>query len=90
MKSGSMVLNEKAAGISLAVVLGGIYVICLFLLWVMPNALLGIGQGMFHGLQLSMYQPAMSAGLFTGLIAWIIVGFLAGFTFAKIYNTINK
>ena len=88
MKKSNMKLNSKAAGIALAAVLGGLYVICLVLLSVFPMPIFGIGANMFHGVQLVTRTMSM-LGTLSGLIAWLVVGFIAGFAFAKIYNKIQ-
>ena len=82
-------LDEKAAGFSLAGVLGGLYLVCALAAYVLPEQTFGLGRMMFHGVQIEM-RPILLANALAGFAAWFAVGFAGGAAFARLYNRITK
>ncbi len=78
-------LDSSAAGISLASVLGGLYVLCLLVFYALPEAYVGIGRSMFHGVALASGPVGLPAAL-SGLAGWLSIGFAIGWVFAWVYN----
>lgn len=78
-------LDGNAAGMALTAVFGGWYVLCALALYALQTPTMMLGQNMFHGV--SMQAPVFSpAGVLLGLVAWVVLAYVSGFAFAKLYN----
>lgn len=78
-------LNDDAIAKTLATVVGGWYVLCAAVLYLIPSTTLSVGKILFHGVQLT----AMTADLMSviiGLVLWVALAWAAGMVFAKLYN----
>ena len=82
-------MDAKAAGVSLAGVIGGWYVVCAAAAYAFPDAVGVLGRGMFHGVVLQPQAPTLG-GFAVGLVAWVAFGLVTGAAFAKIYNQLSR
>ncbi len=82
-------MDAKAAGVSLAGVLGGWYAICSAAAYVFPDAVGALGRGMFHGVVLATQLPT-AGGFAVGIVAWVAFGLVTGAAFAEIYNRASR
>ena len=88
MKSG---LSPKVVAVSLAAVSAIASLLCAVALALFPQGAFNFFGSIFHGIDLSQIStPITLSGVFTGLIAVIIIGFLLGWLFALIYNYFIK
>ncbi len=78
-------LNENALAKTLAAVTGAWYVICAALFYLLPGTGLSAGRILFHGVRIES-TPFDAITLFMGLILWIILAWITGMVFAKLYN----
>ena len=86
-------VNVLGAGISLAVTLTLVSVLCAVAFVLAPDATLDFFSAFMHGLDLKSVKSAapLSFGrVLYGLIGLSIVGFIAGFVFAWMYNVISR
>ncbi|MEK6895356.1 MAG: DUF5676 family membrane protein [Nanoarchaeota archaeon] len=82
-------LNAKKTGLSLAIISGIISIVCALLLIVAPAFTTNLFGAIFHGLDISKIAIQMSLlRTILGTIEVIILGFIIGWLFAKVYNNI--
>ncbi len=81
----SATIDENAAGKALAAVFGAWFVICATLLYGLTGPSMMVGRYMMHGVALDL-QPFSLTGAVFGLVAWLILAYVSGYAFAKLYN----
>ncbi|MBI5035809.1 hypothetical protein HZC09_00550 [Candidatus Micrarchaeota archaeon] len=89
VKEGTMKLDGNAAGKALAAAIGALYVVCYAGFYVFGDGMMKLGKYLFHGVALET-QPLSLANAAIGLVAWLAVGFAAGYAFAWLYNRFSK
>lgn len=85
-------LKETPFANALAVVTGGLFVVCRLLAVVAPDLLRNLGQTWFHSYDLSVL-PVASLGLgdfVFGLITIVALGWIVGYFLAWVYNRSGK
>jgi len=83
-------LNVKRVSLSLAYVTAIVSIICALLLAIFPNGGMRLLGSIFHGLDISKIAVAITwSGAILGTIVAIVLALIAGWLFAKIYNSIG-
>jgi hypothetical protein len=84
-------LNAKRVGYSLAAVAGIIYLVCAILVAVAPVWTVSFFGALFHGIDITQIAvaPVSLANTILGLIEIIVLGFVAGWLFVKVYNSLK-
>ncbi len=83
-------LNTRKVSYSLAVVAGIVYLVCAVLVAVAPVLTVNLFGALFHGIDISKISTTPSLGrTILGLIEIVILGFVVGWLFAKIYNSVK-
>jgi hypothetical protein len=77
---------------ALAVTIGVIYIVCRVAITLFPGQAMIVAQAWFHGLQLNSITgwDLSIESFLIGLVTSTVVGWIAGYTFAKVYNTFLK
>lgn len=85
-------LKEMPFANALAVVSGGLFVVCRLLAIVAPDLLRNLGQAWFHSYDFSILPVAsLGFGDFVfGLITVVAAGWLFGYFLAWVYNKLAK
>ncbi|HLC54181.1 MAG TPA: DUF5676 family membrane protein [Candidatus Nanoarchaeia archaeon] len=85
-------LKPAKVGIALGIVFAIVSLICAILFSIIPEFILGLGNNLFHGLDLTqMTKSSISwGGVIIGVIEVFIIGFVGGWLFGVIYNAMNK
>ena len=85
-------LDAKKVGLALAVLFGIIYIVCALLFAIIPGTTLNIFSSLFHGIDISQIaRDSVSIGsTIVGLIETIILAFIIGWLYAKIYNYFSR
>ena len=84
-------LSVKRVSLSLATVTGIISIVCAILIAIAPQFTIKFFGAIFHGIDITQIEKTMTLGsAITGVIAAIIVALVAGWLFAKIYNSIES
>ncbi len=91
MKGSSIKMSRKnvnATGISLAITLTLINLICLLFLLIAPSFALSLFGSFIHGIDLSglAITPILGINTFVGIIVTFVGGYLIGVVFAALYN----
>ena len=80
-------LNAKRVSLSLAAVAGIISIICALLILIAPQATMNLFGAIFHGIDLSQISKTATLGSsILGIIEAMILGWIAGWLFAVVYN----
>lgn len=88
-----MKLNERALANALALATGAIYVFCRLFIAVFPDLSLAISQSWFHALDLSKIWDTdinSMGSLILGLVSSVILAWVSGWLFARLYNKFVK
>ena len=84
-------LNAKRVSLSLAAVAGIISVVCALLILIAPQATMNIFAAIFHGIDVSQITKPITLGSsLIGTLEVIVIALIAGWLFAKIYNSIKE
>ena len=84
-------LNVKKTSYSLAVVAGIVYLACAILVAIAPVWTVSVFGALFHGIDISKIAITPTLGRAAlGFIEIIILGFIIGWLYAKIYNSIKE
>ena len=85
-------LNPKVVSFSLVIVSAILSLVCALLLVLAPEASLNFFGSIFHGIDMTKIAASVTvSGVLTGLVAIVIIAFVAGWLFAVIYNyLLNK
>ena len=85
-------LNTNKVGLTLAITLVIVYIVCATLYWILPETLIGYANYLFHGIDISLIaDKTMTLGnTIVGLILIFISSYLIGMLFAGLYNHLNK
>ena len=85
-------LKPGKVGIALGIVFAIVSLICAILFAIIPEFISGLGNNLFHGLDLTqMTKSSISwGGVIIGVIEVFIIGFVGGWLFGVIYNAMNK
>ncbi|MBS3083843.1 hypothetical protein J4423_03495 [Candidatus Pacearchaeota archaeon] len=84
-------LNEKKVANTLAVTAGIISLVCYILILIVPVGTISFFGAIFHGIDLSkiaVESISIGNGLL-GVVEAIILGWIIGWLFAKIYNSMK-
>ena len=82
-------VNSKALGHAVATVVGVGYILCRLIAAVAPGFLFNVGQSWFHTVNLEPLRTtgSMSMGMFgLGLVASVVVSWVAAFATAELYR----
>jgi 2TM family of unknown function (DUF5676) len=82
-------VNSRALAHALATVVGAGYVLCRLVAAVAPQFLFNVGQSWFHTVNLEPLRTtgSMSMGMFVlGLVASVVVSWVAAFATAELYR----
>lgn len=81
-------LSVKRVGYSLAAVFGIVYAVCAVLVAISPDGTVKAFRYLFHGIDISKIaaMPTIT-GTIIGFVEIIVLGFIVGWLFAKIYNS---
>ena len=83
-------LNAKRVSLSLAAVAGIISIVCALLVLVAPQATMNLFGAIFHGIDISQITKPLTLGsALLGTVEAIVLALIAGWLFAKIYNSIR-
>ena len=86
-------IHTKILANSVAAVVGVGYVLCRLIAGIAPNFLFTIGQSWFHTINLGS-TPAVTSMSFSmfvlGLVSSVIVGWVAAYATAELYNRWEK
>ncbi len=83
-------LSPKKVANSLALTAGIISLVCALLVLLAPSFTVSLFGAIFHGVDLSQISKTATIGSSViGIIEVIILGWIAGWLFAKIYNKMN-
>lgn len=88
-----MKINEKVAALSLAIVAGAYYLLCVLLSYIAPDLYKNIAVSWAHGADLSQIWQGSPTELSTvvwGFITFTIAAWVTGYFFAFIYNYLLK
>lgn len=86
-----MKLNEVSFGHASAVVVAVFYVGCALLVAVLPDLFRAISQSWFHGIDIGSIWTGSSRGNFVlGLVSAVVLGWVSGWGFARVYNKLTK
>ncbi len=78
-------------GLTLGLVFAMTSLICAILFVIMPESILNLGNNIFHGLDLTKIAKDTSwNSVAIGLVEIFMIGFVGGWLFGVIYNSINK
>ncbi len=81
-------LNPKRVSLSLAAVSGILSAACALLIAVAPQFTVSLFGAIFHGIDLTKIQKTMTlSSAILGTIEVIVLALIAGWLFAKIYNS---
>ena len=84
-------LNPKRVALSLGIVSGIVSALCALLIAVAPSFIINIFGEIFHGIDISKITKSITlGGALLGTIEAIILAFIIGWLFAKVYNTIKE
>ena len=85
-------LNKKVVGLSLGITSTIIYLICAIWYTIAPKSLIGYGNYLFHGIDLSSItsKTITFSSVVIGLILIFISGYLIGILFVMLYNYFIK
>ena len=84
-------LNAKRVSLSLAAVAGIISIICALLILIAPQATMNLFGAIFHGIDISQITKTITlGGALLGTVEVIVIGLIAGWLYAKIYNAIKS
>ena len=84
-------LKPWKVGVALGIVFVIISFICALLFAFAPETTLNLADNIFHGIDLNPITKSLSwTGVVIGLIEVFIIGFVGGWLFGLIYNTVNK
>ncbi|MBI5798184.1 hypothetical protein HZA98_04755 [Candidatus Woesearchaeota archaeon] len=88
----SKTINTKKVSLSLAIVSGIIYVGCVILFAIAPQATLKYSKDLFHGIDITQIAASnISLGsTIIGFIEIIILALLTGWLFAATYNFLQN
>jgi hypothetical protein len=78
-------LNENAIAKTLAVVVGGWYALCAAIFWLFPTTAVSAGKILFHGVQIELMTFNVTNAVI-GLVVWVVLAWVTGMVFAKLYN----
>lgn len=87
-----MKFNPITTGNSLAITTGIFFVACRVLVGILPDLMFTIAQSWFHGIALTKFDSSgltMSAFL-TGLISSMVLAWVTGYLFTKVYNLMKS
>ncbi|MEK6915483.1 MAG: DUF5676 family membrane protein [Nanoarchaeota archaeon] len=81
-------LSPKRTANALAVTAGIVSLVCYILILITPSGTVSLFGAIFHGIDLSQIavEPASVGSGILGVIEVIILGWIIGWLFAKIYN----
>ena len=83
-------LSPKRTAFSLAIVSGIISVVCALLIAIAPQATTKLFGAIFHGIDLTKIASQITlTGAILGTVEVIIIGLIAGWLFAVVYNKIK-
>ena len=84
-------LNAKRVSLSLAAVAGIISIVCALLILITPQDTINLFGEIFHGIDIRQITKQITpGGALLGTIEVIIIALIAGWLFAKIYNSIKE
>ena len=84
-------LNAKKVSLSLASVSGIFSIVCAALIAIAPQATTSLFGTIFHGINISQIaSPITLWGAVVGTVEVIIMSLIAGWLFARAYNSINE
>lgn len=85
-------MKEVPFANALAVVSAGAYALCALLFLSAPQAILGLFQSWFHGIDLlSLGTRSVTLnGFIFGLISLVVVAWVFGYAWAWVYNKLAK
>lgn len=80
--------DRMAAANATATMVAGLYVVCRFLVWLVPDWMFAMGQSWFHGIELTRMETVDLTlnGFLFGLVSSTIVAWMIGWCFAHCYN----
>lgn len=81
-----LLLNPKSCGCATAAITVIVYILCIALFAVAPEAAYNLGQQLFHGVQMSSQSNLTFGSAVFGLIFWLVSSYVTGWLFAVIYN----
>lgn len=85
-------LNTTHLAHTLAIVTAAFYIVCWFLISVMPGFYVGMMRSWIHGIDISSLPAnplVFGTGLY-GLITMTAVAWTTGYVFASVYNALGK
>jgi hypothetical protein len=84
-------LSAKGIGIASAAITGIIYILCFIIVFIAGDSSLKFFNLFVHGIDLTglTTTPSIGTGII-GLIVSIIIAYVAGWLFAKIYNKYSE
>ena len=85
-------LSPKAAAFALAGVSGLLYLVCVILIVIAPEATIKFFGSLFHGINIELItQKSISfSSAIVGFVEILIGSLITGWLFAKIYNYYSK
>ena len=90
IKEMSNKLNVKKTGLTLAIVIGIVYIVCAILIAIAPTATVNVFGALFHGIDISKIAATPTLGrTILGLVEILALGYIVGWLFAVIYNKLN-
>lgn len=87
-----MKFNPTALANTFAITTGIFFVLCRVLVGLFPGMMFTIAQSWFHGIALTKFDSSgltMSAFL-TGLISSMVLAWVTGYLFTKVYNLMKS
>lgn len=86
-----MKLNEKALANASAVLVAIIYAGCALFVAVLPDFSKAVAGSWFHGIDLDSIWTGTPRGNFVlGFVSSVVLAWLAGWAFARVYNKFAK
>jgi len=81
-------LNAKRVGYSLAAVSGIVYLACAILVAIAPSWTVSFFGALFHGIDITQIArtPVPLGSTVLGLVEIVVLGYVVGWLYAKIYN----
>lgn len=86
-----MKLNEKAWANASGVFMGILYLACAFLVSVFPGFFKTLTGSWFHGIDLDLiWTGTPRPNFFLGLVSAVVLSWIGGWVFARLYNRFEK
>ncbi len=85
-----MKINSVSFGAASAITMAILWVLCSFMVFVMPGSMMNITGTMVHANLSETTWTLTFGGFLTGLICWVLIAGIFGWALSFIYNLLTK